>query len=283
MKILPYIKLMRLYYSLPFAAGFIVILTYLTCGYLDMIMPKAILSFAAYFCIISGGYVLNDYFDIETDRINSPNRPLVKNNIKPKHAVALATALFVSGITFAFFCTFYFGLTILATSALLIYYDAFSKKIGIFKVIIIGILLTSLYPASLTVSQPFSLPIYKPRLAILLIHPIWLFCTAIGYEMLKDLRDIHGDKHTHPTTTPINNPRRYLKFARAMLITGSIFTIIPTILHLAGIIYAVSSFASFVYVTNSAKQQPPQAIKLIYISVVLITAGSLLDFLILGP
>ena len=283
MKFISLIKLMRLYYSLPFAAGFIVILTYLTCGYVDMIIDKAILAFFAYFCIISAGYVLNDYFDIETDRINSPDRPLPDGQISPAYAAGFSIILFAVGITLAFSCTRNFGLFISATSLLLIFYDIFSKKIGIFKVIIIGIMLTSLYPASLTVSQPFSLPIYKPRLAILLIHPFWIFLTAIGYEMLKDLRDMPGDKKMYPNLFPITNTRRYLKLARILLITGAAFALIPCILHLGQIVYTVSAFAAFICVAQSNKQQPVHAIRLIYISVALITSGSLIDFLVFGP
>ncbi len=283
MKIIPLVKLMRLYYSLPFSLGFIVILTYLTCGYIDMIPGKAILSFGSYFCIISAGYILNDYFDIETDRINSPERPLPSGQVKPVHAARLAYILFAAGIGQAFCCTLRFGLVITATALLLIFYDMYSKKMGIFKVIIIGILLASLYPASLTVSHPFSLPIYKPRLAMLLIHPFWLLFTAIGYEMLKDLRDMPGDKIAYPNGSTIKNTRRYLKLARGLLITGAAFALIPGVLHMGQIVYTVSAFAAFVCVGQSNKQQPRQAITLIYISVVLITSGSLIDFLIFGP
>ena len=259
------------------------ILTYLTCGYIDMIIDKAVFAFAAYFCVISGGYVLNDYFDIEADRINCPDRPLVKGDIAPCYAATFAIILFASGISMAFCCTFNFGLVITATSLLLGFYDKYSKQLGIYKVIIIGILLSSLYPASLTVSQPYSLPIYKPRLAMLVIHPFWLLFTAIGYEMLKDLRDMAGDQIISPKKSPIKNSRRYLKLARLLLIIGGSFAILPAALHLGKIIYTISAFVSFYCVAQSTKQQPRQAIVLIYISVALITTGALLDFLIFGP
>ena len=43
--ILALLKLMRLYYALPLAGGFIVILSYLTGGNIDHIPEKAVLAF----------------------------------------------------------------------------------------------------------------------------------------------------------------------------------------------------------------------------------------------
>ena len=43
-----------------------------------------IAAFSASF-ISAGGYSLNDYFDLEIDRINRPKRVLPKGDISPKH------------------------------------------------------------------------------------------------------------------------------------------------------------------------------------------------------
>ncbi len=68
--ILALLKLMRLYYGLPLAGGFIVILSYLTGGNIDHILEKAVLASLSLVSVISAGYILNDVCDVEIDKIN---------------------------------------------------------------------------------------------------------------------------------------------------------------------------------------------------------------------
>ena len=70
------LRLMRIYYSLPFAAGFVVIVAYMKGGDLNPIYQKTVIALGALFCIIAAGYVLNDVCDITADKINCPRRPL---------------------------------------------------------------------------------------------------------------------------------------------------------------------------------------------------------------
>ena len=78
------LRLMRLYYSVPLAAGFIVILSYLTGGNLVSIFDKVVLSFFSLLSIISASYVFNDVCDIEIDKINCPSRMLAAGRIRRK-------------------------------------------------------------------------------------------------------------------------------------------------------------------------------------------------------
>lgn len=48
-------------------------------------------------CVTAAGNVLNDYLDIEGDRANHPDRPLVLGEITPRGAKQLAAGLFVAG------------------------------------------------------------------------------------------------------------------------------------------------------------------------------------------
>jgi len=126
--ILALLKLMRVYYSLPLAGGFIVILSYLTGGKISPIFDKTIFSFISLFSIISAGYVLNDVCDIDIDKINCPSRVLAAGKLQRKTAIIGVTILLVVGLAFTALCNLPFLLVILAITGLLIFYDLFSGE-----------------------------------------------------------------------------------------------------------------------------------------------------------
>ena len=74
-----------------------------------IISAKNINLFAIIFATISAtliaaaGYVINDYFDFEIDKINRPNRILPAEKITLKKAYFFSVILFVFGIFFSFF------------------------------------------------------------------------------------------------------------------------------------------------------------------------------------
>lgn len=52
-------------------------------------------------CIAAGGYVINDVFDLEIDRINRPNRVLPSRQLTPTQASRYSIVLLIIGITAA--------------------------------------------------------------------------------------------------------------------------------------------------------------------------------------
>ncbi len=75
--------------ELPFAAGVCVILGEIVA--LGGLPPfrEAMLGFVCGFFISGSAIVLNDYFDLEVDRVNTPDRPLPSGLISPSEAVLL--------------------------------------------------------------------------------------------------------------------------------------------------------------------------------------------------
>jgi geranylgeranylglycerol-phosphate geranylgeranyltransferase len=51
----------------------------------------------AAFLLLSAGNVLNDFCDIEIDRINKPSRPIPSGQVKRRSALAFAVVLFTMG------------------------------------------------------------------------------------------------------------------------------------------------------------------------------------------
>jgi len=277
--ILALIRLMRLYYSLPLAAGFIAILSYFTGGNLNPILDNTLLSFLALFSIISAGYVLNDVCDIKIDKINCPGRMLAAGKLRPKTAIIWSIALFALGLVFGAWCNLLFFLAIAAIAGLLIFYDIFSKRIGLFKDIIVAVLMTSLYPLVLALTEPAQ----TPRLNVLFIHPVWLFLSSLGYEMLKDIRDVEGDIKINGERLIYYKYNTFLLMARVFVIAASLVTLLPFFLGFCRHIYLASSIGAIILAVFSTFNKPAVAIRYIYMEIFLITVGSMTDLLVFGP
>ncbi len=277
--ILAILKLMRLYYSLPFAAGFIIILSFLTGSNLSSIPGKVTLSFFSLLSIISAGYVFNDVCDIEIDKINCPQRMLAAGRVRRKTAFLWSIILLSAGLIVAAPCGLPFFLVIAAIAGLLICYDLFSKKMGFLKGVLAAVLVTSLYPLAFTLTESAQ----TPRLNVLYIHPAWLFLTALGYEMLKDIRDMKGDSLVTGRNLDYCKDKRFIIVARVFIVAASMIALLPFMLGYCREIYLVTSIVAAVLAITSTFHKPAIAIRYIYAEVFLITAGSLADLLVFGP
>lgn len=82
-------------------------------------------------CLFSAGMALNDYFDVQTDLMERPNRPIPSGRISKLSALCLGIGLIFSGILFAFLAgtgPFYISL---ALSVSILLYDGVLKDFPI--------------------------------------------------------------------------------------------------------------------------------------------------------
>lgn len=273
-----WIRLTRPYYSLPLTCGLFVITSYITGGDLSVLGMKFVYGFIALYLVISAGYTLNDVCDISADAVNNPNRILPKKKITPKAALIGAVILFAAGIIVSTFCGIPYTELLTVVAGGLVLYDLFSKKMGIFKNITAAALTTSLYPLSFALAEP----VLTPRLNSLYIFPAWLFFTAVGYEMLKDIEDIKGDSIRQTGLSYRDHPG-FLLAARIIIVAASVLTLLPYLLGYCEMIYLFSSITAIFWAGVSLKLPPRKAVPLIYAEVFIITAGSLVDLWVYGP
>jgi geranylgeranylglycerol-phosphate geranylgeranyltransferase len=95
-KIKGYINLIRP--ELPFSAGICVIMGEMVALGGIPTVNKIFLGFAWGFLLASPAMILNDYFDIEVDKINAPNRPIPSGSVTPMEAVILTGLISLMGI-----------------------------------------------------------------------------------------------------------------------------------------------------------------------------------------
>ncbi len=274
------IRLTRPYYTLPLAGGLPVIAAYVAGGRPNAAEGPLLLATAALWSVLSGAYVLNDYCDIRFDAVNSPQRPLPGREIAPGIALAASGALFGMGLLLAAFCGLPFFLLLATLAAGLAAYDVYSKRLGLLKPLVVALLTTSLYPLAFAVEQPVD----TPRLYVLAIHPVWLLLTTLGYEMLKDIRDVPGDRAMgNRRETERRAGPGFLLAARAILLAASLLTLLPYALGYCKEVYLLSAIAAIGLIVLAIGQRPVRAIPYVYASVVVIVAGSLADLWVYGP
>jgi len=270
-----YLKLLRLYYSGPLACGIGVICYFLSPQFAaqnTLLIAKAILSL---WLVLGGAYILNDICDSESDKINSPKRPLACGSANRTKAAQACIALFFSGIIVSFFCNKTFSLILIAVAIGLIFYDIYSKRLSIFKNILAALLTTSLYPLSFAIAGNH---IYQST-QIILAYPLWLFLITLSYQILKDIRDIKGDSlHAATTRAFFHSENRLLISARALNILASLIVLLPG--YLLETIYWISACAAVVLAVLVLFVKWPTAIILTYSQVIIITIGSFVAVLL---
>ena len=142
----------------------------------------------------AAGNVVNDIYDIESDKINHPKRPLAKETISNNEAwatyfILTSTAILIS----AFINQVAFAIVVL-TSVLLYLYSIRLKRIPLIGNITIAYLtgLAFIYAG---------LAVYNVQDAF--IPAIFAFLINLIRELVKDIQDMEGDNRVNLTTFPI--------------------------------------------------------------------------------
>ena len=171
---------------------------------------------AASVLIAAGGYVINDYFDLNIDRINKPEKLVVDSLISRRWAILLHLVLSVSGLflTALFsaktrnFLPFLFNIG--AVLLLWLYSTSFKKQLLVGNVVIslltgwvvlvLYVCVTPIGPSS-TIKQlivPLS-RIYK----FAALYGGFAFIISLVREVVKDMEDMEGDRKYDCRTMPI--------------------------------------------------------------------------------
>ena len=146
-----------------------------------------------YFFIAGSGMVINDYYDIEIDKINRPERPIPRGSVSLKQAKLLWLTTILIGIILAFIHSLLFGIGFLNVIIVAFFafigwlYAAWGKKSGFIGNIMVGISF-SIGLIFGAVLNSFNIP----------IHIYLFFLTSsfllIAREIIKGCEDIEGDK-----------------------------------------------------------------------------------------
>ena len=180
----------------------------------------------------AGAFSLNDYMDLDIDRINNRmDRPLVRGELKPETALLIFFITFPLGIIFSFLVNEICFLIALVTGFLAILYDVRIKKLKY---------LGNLYVAY-TTSIPFifgsfavSSKVCLPAMILALIA----FLSNLGREIMKDLLDIQGDRARGVRSLPLLLGEKSARLAVAILYLSAV-SLSPLPFFVRGTVYCM--------------------------------------------
>lgn len=224
--------------------------------------------FLAVFLITGAGMILNDYYDLEIDKINAPNRPLPSGRISQKNALFYSIGLFCIGISFAALLSIY-CLALASFNGLLLF--LYSRKYK--RDFLSGNIMVSYFTASTFLFGAFITFDFR----IVLIVSLLAFLANMGREIFKAIEDIKGDKRmgldTLPIAVGIDSAK---KIAQAFIASAVLFSPLPYILGLLEATYLrIVSIADVLFL-YSLSQKPSKTQKITKFAMVVVLLAFLL-------
>ncbi|MGB9175528.1 MAG: geranylgeranylglycerol-phosphate geranylgeranyltransferase [Methanoregula sp.] len=201
------------------AAGLAAVVAYLIAT--GTFIPAILLLFVVVSLITAAGNVINDYFDVEIDRVNRPDRPIPSGQVSLPAARAYAVLLFLAGILVCLFTNELCIAIAIFNSLLLIGYAAWLKR-----TLLIGNIAVSYLAASMFLfGGAFG---GLPVLLHVMPFAVMTFFAMLARELVKDGEDVEGDKASGAVTLPIRYGMKATMFlASACALLGIAASLIP--------------------------------------------------------
>ncbi|MBS1748475.1 MAG: geranylgeranylglycerol-phosphate geranylgeranyltransferase [Bacteroidetes bacterium] len=173
-------------------------------------------------CIAAGGYVINDYFDLNIDMVNKPGRIVVEKVIPRRWAIILHWLFSTAGVVMGFYISFVtrnwlIGFSnVICVLLLWVYSTTFKKKL------LSGNLMISLLTAWVVLVvfffvdyvsnyhlQGWDMPgmmtphIHNRIMRLAFLYAGFAFVISLIREVIKDMEDIEGDGRYGCKTMPV--------------------------------------------------------------------------------
>ena len=186
----------------------------------------------------SAGNVINDYFDINIDKINRPDRVLPKGDLTMKEALVVYIFLSLISLFLSIFISLIALLEVFFASALLFLYSYKIKKIPLLGNFVVAFLtgFAFIYGGIAVNNVDASI---IPALFALLINFI--------REIVKDMEDIEGDKQQGINSYPALHG---FKKTKTIIVFITIVLIILTVFPFINELYAIEYFLIVMVIVN---------------------------------
>jgi 4-hydroxybenzoate polyprenyltransferase len=194
--------------------------------------------------IAAAGYMINDYFDVDTDNINRPDKVLVGKVFTPNSVFNGYVVLNILGLALIFIVSYklkllpVFWIFPLSVGMLWFYSTTYKHQL------LLGNILISAFTAGVTVVPAlFDLPVifktygsfirsegldFKYLYVVTGVFTGFAFMLNLIREIIKDMEDVTGDESIGCRTVPIVVGIKYSKiivFALVVILIGSILFI----------------------------------------------------------
>jgi len=242
-------------------------------------LPEAVFGFLTASLMMAGTMVANDVYDVEIDKVNSPQRPLPSGTVKTRDATVLAAALSVAAIGFSALLGLWTFLTALLALALMVYYNTRGKKTGL-----IG---------NAVVSFNVALPFFYGGLAVNSIRPLLFIFSVVAFlanfarEIAKGISDVKGDSLRQVRTLAVVKGTGDAALASAgLFVTAVLLSFLPPFLETISWLYfppVIIADVGFLYSAyRLVSDQTPENVRAVKRQVLLWMLLGLVGFLLGG-
>ncbi len=171
--------------ELPLSAGICVILGQLFAFGRFPSIWLMISGFMSLFLISASILVFNDYFDIETDKVNAPHRPIPSGLVSPYEALVFAIFLLLSGLVLSLLISYIVLILSVILAVIGFLYNRYFKKCGLWGNLMVSFSVGMTFVFG---GASVGLPLNKTVLFFGLIAAL----TDLGEEIAADAMDMEG-------------------------------------------------------------------------------------------
>lgn len=219
--------------DLSLAAGICVVVGELVAlGHFPQLL-EIVLGFAVGFFISGSTLILNDYFDLETDKINAPNRPLPSGIIKTSQVIFLSIITALIGLTAAFLISYLALFVAIIFWIIGFLYNWKLKRTGLLGNLMVStsVAITFIF-GGIVVGNPWNIVVWA--------FSAIAFFIDLGEEIAADALDMEGDKKINSQSIAIKyGENTALKISAISFALVVLVSIIPFILGWLGIAYLI--------------------------------------------
>jgi geranylgeranylglycerol-phosphate geranylgeranyltransferase len=210
------------------------------------------------FFVCAGGYALNDIFDVDSDRVIKPWRPLVSSRLRRETAITVVIAVWAIGCGFALLAGrptvgFFSGWVVL-----LYLYSWKIKSHGVAGPVVVSLVASSGFLLGGLTGGSLSAAVF-PFVVAMSLH--------MARETVKSVADIRGDSKAGVATVAVQlGARRSLGLALGWIAVVIVTSLLPFALRVYGYLYFLPVvivvyplLAVCIYLITTARIDPNRA------------------------
>ena len=219
--------------ELPFAAGVCVVLGEIIAFGNFPSLRESLLGFLTAFFISSSALILNDYFDLEVDKTNAPDRPLPSGAVSAPEAIALTVITTLTGLAASFLASLQaLILAVIAWSVGALYNWRFKQAGLLGNLMVAACVGFTFILGGVIVGQPLS--------KIVWFFGLIAFLVDLAEEIAGDAMDVEGDRKRDSRSLAITLGKRVaLRISAALFVLVVLLSFVPFILGWMGIPYLI--------------------------------------------